>query len=84
MHVFLLKLSPRDSIKHHCLRELGSYVLPFLRSSARVPAIKAARGTVAIRGVFENESSLRCLLQGGGGPFPLRGIRSPYGPLLIV
>ena len=63
----------------YVLRELGSYILPPLRSSARATAIKAMRGTVAIKDVFYNEK---------GRPFPLRGrgsvpltgdMRFPYG-----
>ena len=47
----------------------------FLRSSARAPTIEAVRGTVASKGVFDNQSkgSSVPLAGGGGGSFPLQG-----------
>ena len=57
----------------------GPIFWPFLRSSARDPTIEAARGTVAIKGVFDNQKGLGSCYRGGGtvplaGPLvPLRG-----------
>ena len=36
------------------LRERGPIFWPFLRSPVRAPTIKAVRGTVAIKGIFDN------------------------------
>ena len=36
------------------MRTWGPKFWPFLRSSARAPTIKVVRGTVAIKGVFDN------------------------------
>ena len=65
----------RNLVLEYILRELGSYIWPFLRSPARAPTIRAVRGTVAIKGVVGNSKGTRFLL--GGGPFPLRGHRFP-------
>ena len=55
----------------------GPIFWPFLRSSARDPTTKAARGTVAIRGTFGNSKGPWFLSGGRGGPFSVRGHRFP-------
>ena len=58
----------------------------FLRSSARDPTIKAVRGTVAIKDIFDIKNGLSSCWGGGGvrSPYgaigsPYEWIRSPYG-----
>ena len=47
--------------------------------------IKTVRGTVAIKGVFDNEKGLGSCYGGRGAiGFPDAGLRSSYGPLLNV
>ena len=51
----------------------GPIFSPFLRRSARAPTIKTIRGTMAIKGIFDNSK---------GRPFPSRGPPFPSrGPL---
>ena len=89
------KESPQKNLRfglqelHICYASWGPIFWPFLSRSARAPTMKAVRGTIAIKGVFDNKKGPRFLLW--GFPFPLRGhrfpcegIRSPYGPLAIV
>ena len=46
---------PETARKSNTLRELGPIFWPFfLRRSARAPTIKAVRGTVASKGIFNN------------------------------
>ena len=65
--------------KSICYVSWDSIFWPFHRRSARAPTIKAVRGTVAIKGIFDSPFPLR------GGPFLLRGHRFPlWGDLFLT
>ena len=52
------------------VRRQGSHILPFFRRSVWATTMKAVRGTVATKGIFDQGPRFL-------GPFPLRGHRFP-------